>query len=541
MNNNILETIKNYELGFKTVKIKGIYDIDDYFYITFDNNQKILINKENKKIYDISNYGSFEKVYIMNGKKCAYLKGYTTYLVDLDKDEILFEDEYVEYISKEDEKMLHVIKKGSHNNLYNIETKKYLPVPKNYEFEHSLGNNLYVFKDQNREKPFYETKRCVINSNGETLLKDAEGWIELDNNNLIIIKENVISIMSINNNSTLNIKTIKKENDIIARPYYYDHNIIVIEKNVIKIFNSNLELLKEIKIDGLEEVIDLEFVDDTLKLCIPATENENKLNKHLYINLKTGNTIYHTRIEGYPYWEPTTYVGFDILEDKQKSHHFYDKNFNKITTIEASYYDSIDTNENIFFVISENDEKKYLLNTEIHKIKEVDYDIVEYINTSSHICGVNYTTRKMDFLDEEFNAVIKNFNFEKYDLILNANLGKSNFYYSIVNGYIYISKHFEDGYGSISRYRKIIINPEGEEIINEVDTSCNIIGDFIQIIRKNNTEFLNTKNGEISSLSIEVATDKTGKIDFTKINEITTLLLEQPTYDTENPKMKKLI
>ena len=32
--------------------------------------------------------------------------------------------------------------------IYNIETKEYLSIPTDYEFEHSLENNLYVYSEK---------------------------------------------------------------------------------------------------------------------------------------------------------------------------------------------------------------------------------------------------------------------------------------------------------------------------------------------------------------------------------------------------------
>ena len=315
---NELSNIANNALGFKNIKILYIEKVNDFLFIALDNGQKILTN--GSELYDVSIYNHLYDLFNMNDKFCAVMmKENSTYVVDLKTMEILFEDDKVYHIGKQDNRTLHVIMKiyGGNDAIYDIETKKYLPSPKNYKFEHSLGNNLYVFREEyNSETDFYDYKRCIINSDGKVIIEDIDGWIELYNNYIIVKKQERICIFKVNEDFSLNMNTIEQNDKIIAGPEYYDGNIIIMEKNLIKIFTLDLNLVKQFEIKELESVIDYELFSDILKLCLPYSINGKKVNKHLFINLITGKSISNVRIEGYPYWDPEIYVGKNDLNDE---------------------------------------------------------------------------------------------------------------------------------------------------------------------------------------------------------------------------------
>ena len=210
LNNNELSNISNIESGLKNIKILNVQKVNDFLFIVLDNGQRILTN--GTELYDVSNYDHLSDLFDMGDKFCAVMrKGYSTCVVDLKTMEILFEDDKAYHISKQDDRTLHVIMKigGGNNTIYDIETKKYLPSPENYEFENSLGNNLYVFREEhNSETNFYDYKRCVINADGKVILKDIDGWIELCENYLIIKKRNELCIVKINEDNSLNMNAI---------------------------------------------------------------------------------------------------------------------------------------------------------------------------------------------------------------------------------------------------------------------------------------------------------------------------------------------
>lgn len=513
-----------------------------------DNGQKILTN--GKDLYDVSNYNHLSSIFNMENKVCAIMtKGHSTCAIDLATMEILFEDEKVYHIDKQDDRTLHVIMKiGEGNNtIYDIKTKQYLPVPDNYEFENSLGNNLYVFREQhNSNIDFYDYKRCVINADGRIILKDIDGWIELSNNYLIVKKKNNLSIITINEDLTLNMKSIKQNDQIIAKPAYYNGNLIIMEKGVIKIYTLNLELVNEFFLDELKEIIDYEIISKTLKLCLPHIIEGKQVNKHLFINLNTGKSISHLRIEAYPYWDPTTYIGQDNIGSEITDYHFYHANFEPIITISANTYECVDANKECLFLIRKLDrgkEQNQLLNAENGSIRNVDYDYVHFHLSLPYGYGINLSTKKMDFFDENLNIIIPNFDYKRFDF----SFSQGEFDYFIVNDYICIHKHFIDDFGQ-SRWRTAIQKSNGEIILDSIQHRCYAMGNFIQIIHNKESTFLNTITGEIGALTITATTNEFGKINFKKINNIDSILsIEQnpqlkipPIEDKKILKIKKL-
>lgn len=549
MTNNELTFSENNDLRIKHIKVIDIDKVDDYLFIILDNGQKILTNGND--LYDVSEYNHLSDMFNMGDKFCAVMtKGYSICVVDLKTMEVLFEDEKAYHISKQDERTLHIIMKiGVRNDtIYDIETKKYLPAPDDYEFENSLGNNLYVFREKhNFDKNFYDYKRCVINVDGKIILKDIDGWIELCNNNLIISKKNKLCIVKVNEDSTLDMKSIEKNEKIIANPTYHNGNLILMEKGIIKMYTPNLELVNEFIIDELNEVVDYEIISDTLKLCLPYTIDGDQVNKHLFINLNTGKSISHLRIEGYPYWVPTTYIGQDSIDSKITDYHFYNANFDLIIRVSANDYESVESNKECMFVIRTLDgenEHKQLLNAENGSIRDVDYDYIHFHLSLPYGYGVNLSTQKMDFFDENLNIIIPDFDYKKF----NMSFFHEEFGYFIINDYICIYKHFVGDFGQ-SRWRTIIQKANGEVILDSVQHKCYPIGNFIQIIHNKNSEFLNTITGEIETLGINTTLDENGKIDFKRVNNVNNILSIgnsidlgiSSVEDEQSPKVKKLV
>ncbi len=536
--------VNNTSLDKKRIKIKDVSHIDNYLYIIFDTGQKFLTNE--KEIYDLSDFGYVERIFKMGERLCAVVSNsYSPCFIDLNTKEILFQDDNAYSISKQDERTLHVIKKRGNNTIYDIERKWYLPMPEDYEFENSLGNGLYVFCESNNNIPFYERKRCVINVNGFFVLNNIKGWIYLEDKYLIIHKDQELTILEIDDDKkTKIIKKVQKNDTMLASPEYYNGKVIIILKNKINIYKPNLELIKSIPMEGLVEVRDSERICDVLKLNVPTIYNNEENGKHIFVNLETGKKIEHLRINGYPYWEQNSFVGQDELEDYERNKtmdfYFYDKDFNTITKERGiHYYSADDENESLFIV--ENDDKKILINTENGSTKETDYILVRYHISSPYGYGVHSDNKTMDFFDKNLDVIIPNFEFEKYNL--SFNLG--GFSYFIVNGYVCITTDFINGYGQY-QYRKIIYSNQGEVILDSIHHKCYPIGNFIQIMKGKDSEFLNTLTGEIGELFINATVDESGRIDINRINNLNSqLTLGDATLMIESedgtPNIKKLV
>ena len=557
-NNNELSNILNNELGLKNIKILNVEKVNDFLFIVLDNGQRILTNGSD--LYDVSNYDHLSDLFDMGDKFCAVMrKEYSIYVVDLKTMEILFEDDKAYNISKQDDRTLHVIMKigGGNNTIYDIETKKYLPSPKNYEFENSLGNNLYVFREEhNSETDFYDYKRCVINADGKVILKDIDGWIELCENYLIIKKRNELCIVKINEDNSLNMNTIAQSEELIAKPEYYEGHIIIIEKGVIKIFTPDLNLVNQFEIKELESVLDFEIISNILKLCLPYTIDGKRVNKHLFMNLKTGKSISHVRIEGYPYWTPDVFVGKDDLNDEQlygfeydktydqTEYHFYDSDFRKIADVKGNFYSEID--DNIFEVGTWDGKKcqRKFINAKTKVVKESDYDVIKFSPDNSYGYAFNTITDMLDIIDRDLNIIISNIDYKRFGLRKSNDFG--DFSYFVVNDYVCIIKHIAEGPRSF--FRNIIQNANGEIVLDSMQHKCYPMGNLIQIIKDGKSEFLNTLTGEIGQLSLTAPTDEDGKIDFSKIKDLTNIFqiegttqLLLPSSDEQPPKVKKLI
>ena len=273
----------------KRISIKDIYRYGDYIFVYLINEQKLLVKDE--KIYDISEYDSFHKVITMNNIDYAIvIKDNTLHLINIETKKIIFKDFKAYDINKEDEKCLKVIMKidSGDDAIYNIETEEYLSIPTNYEFEHSLENNLYVFREKNNsfKKEFKDRKRVVINANGKLLLKDITGWINYSGNCLVIDNNDNIRIINLNDEGNIIEKIVESNDKLLINPIYYSEKIVLVKNGLIEIYDLDLELINSILVNDLNNVVDYELTNNTLKFCI----SYKSINKHLFVNLKNGKS-----------------------------------------------------------------------------------------------------------------------------------------------------------------------------------------------------------------------------------------------------------
>ena len=541
----------------KSIKILDVENVNDYLLITLDNGQKILTN--GIELYDVSKYDHLSNLFNMGDKLCAVMqKSNSTYVIDLKSMEVLYEDNKAYYISKQDDRTLHIITKigFSNNSIYDIETRNYLPIPENYEFEKAFGNYLYVFRKNNLEADFYDLKRCVIKADGKIILKDINGYIELFENYLIIKKQNELCIVKINKDNSLDKITLTQSEELIARPEYYEGHIIMMEKGLIKVLALDLSPINQFEIKELKSVLDFQITSNILKLCIPYTINGNKIDKYLFINLKTGNLLSHIRIDGYPYWTPNVYIGKDDLNNEQlynfeynktyeqTEYHFYDSNFGKIADVKGNLYSEIA--DNIFEVVTWDGKKckKKFINTKTKVVKECNYDVINFSPDNLFGYAFNTITDMLDIVDRDLKVIISNIDYKKFELTKSKDF--SNFNYFVVNNYVCIIKHIYENSKPIFRY--IIQNANGEIVLDSIQHKCYPIGNLIQIIKDEKSEFLNTLTGEIGQLSLNAPTNENGKIEFNKIKDLTNIFqiegstqLLLPSSSEQHQIIKKLI
>ena len=515
----------------KRIGIKDIYRCGDYIFVYLINEQKLLVKDE--KIYDISEYDSFHKVITMNNIDYAMvIKDNTLHLINIETKKIIFKDFKAYDINKEDEKCLKVIMKigGGDDTIYNIETEEYLSIPTNYEFEHSLENNLYVFREKNNsfKKEFKDRKRVVINANGKVLLKDITGWINYCGNYLVINNDAKIRIINLNNEGNIEEKTVEFNKNLLIKPLFYDGKIVLVKEGLIEIYDLELNLINSIEINDLNNIVDYELTNNTLKFCISYQDT----NKHLFVNLKNGKTISNVRIEPYPYWIPTTYIGREKIDEEKQDYYFYDEEFNFKRKINANKIYSIDSKKECMFYI-ESDKRKQFLNMETNLLKDVSYDYMYFHLSLPYGYGVNFDKETMDFFDEELNIIIKDFDYKKY----NISPSHTEFSYFIINDYLCISKHVVDGHG-LSHYRKIIERNGGQVILDSYDCKIFPLGNCIQIIKDGKTKYFNTETGKFTSLTIDAPVNENGKIDIDKTNNLNeSLSLIDKSYE----KTKKML
>ena len=521
-NNNLVNKDIN-NLSFKNIRVLNVYRIEDYYVLTLENNQKIVTN--GYKIYDISGYKALYNIFEINDKLCAVLnKASKTYVVDLKTMDILLEYGLVSTAYKLDDKVIEVIMKinAGEKRLYNNETKEFLPSSANYEFDYLIGEHQYIFREKDPDKSVSECKRCIMNADGEIVLDNIEGYIYLCDNNFIISKDDELDIVKKDKNDDLQFIALKKNDTILAKPELYKNQIYILEKGLIKVLNSNLELVTQYEIKDMDNVLNFEVSNNIVNLCLSNTVNNKEVERNLFLNMNNGKSISHDCIFRHPYWTPNTYIGVDNLDVEQdgkecRIFNFYDTELNKKLSIKGNDYYEIDGS--IFMVKTYEDDKykEYFVNAESSIIKECNYDSIEFLSNSLYGNGFNKKTDMLDLVDRDLNVIIANIDYKALDLGRNNSIyGNIRFY--VVNNYVCIKKqvcHYEDTY-----VRNIIIDSNGEIVLDSMEHTCTPMGFYIQITKDGESEYLNTLTGEKGELSINVFVKNNGSIDLDGIKYV---------------------
>ena len=516
------------QLSTMDYDVKVVVKYGDYYYIKLENEQSFVT--DGKKVYDTSFYGKVCNVFIMGDRLCAVCYySHHMKIIDLNTKEVLFDDYDANDILRVDDQVVCVFRSRATTTLYNIFNKDYLYAGNYYKYDYALENGFYIFVEENSEKDYHDLKRRVVNLNGDVIFDNIDGYPEIVDNHLIITKNDMLRIFTFNNDQSASESIITKGGNIIDKPYYDDRMIILVEKGFIKFYSLDNKLLKEIKIDGLNYVRDSEFVKDVLKLCVTPNEDEDAPASHIFLNIKTGEYISHFRIEGYPYWKPKAFVGFDDYNDiykhfkdgvlyKTSKYHFYDLDLNEFACIDGNLLKDLDL-EDLFHIQTWNGKNfdNVFVNATSKVVKKCIYDEIVFESDAAAGYAISDIEDKMDVVDLNLNVLVDNVdkkvNFDGYH-IRDAYL---------VNDYVALILVY---YGEITWFRSVLFNPEGEVIkdsnsrVFPLDNTMLLMGSSYD-----KTLFLNTKTGEIKPLTITAKADpNTGLIDFDAINNVRKLL-----------------
>ncbi len=525
--------------NYKSLKIKDINEIEGYYLLAFDNGQKILM--KDKEIYDISGYNVCNRIIELNNRKYGVLrKHYRVFLVDLETKEVIYEKDDCQFIYKVDER---VIIANYHNRetfkdeeeLFDIQKKKLITPPPGYTYEVSYGNGLYIFAEKvdfDKEVNFHDRNRVIKNLDNEVVMDNIRGWVYLYQDNLVVIQKEAISIMSLHNDSKLKVNTLTINENVIGMPQYLEKTgeIVLVLKNSIEKYDINLNLIKTINLPELEkygEVLDTDVIGNVFKLLLPYKQNEKQINRHFFINLDTEKALSHLRIEQYEYWNPTIFVGQDELiadfNAQEQIFSFYDKDFNLIRKIPGICVNSLTYGDELLFEIPQDErviikDKDYDRTWLYRKVKLYNAMTNTLIDSpcqehnfnvdSDYGYGLNFENDTVTVFDKQFRVVMEDFPYRKYDLNLKD---QTSFHIAALNGYVIITKHIAQM--AKSYYRKIVINPQKEVVLDTYDYIKLVLNYIVITDRYDHTRFLNTLTSQFENLGVNAPLIN-GKVDF---------------------------
>lgn len=493
--------------------ITDIKQVDDFILITFSNGKKTLTNQT--IYFDASSYHTVENIFIINGIPHAVLRNASTYtIINLMTKETVYTENFVYYIVQENHNLLRVIMQGNiKTKVYDLNSKKYVPIPKDlesYVVKEVLNNGLILLEDDNdKQKSYHDTKRAIIDRDGNIISTPIKGGIFLEGSHLFITTKDSLTVLDTNkeNNEAL---TITKGKEVLLKPIFLTTGqIILVYKDAVRIYNFSLELLYEIPLENTDNLIDFDTAGHVIKLAFKKGSSTH----HMFINYITGVSVKHDHIEGFDYWDPRVFLATDYAEGVTRYAYeyendenipdstftIYDAELNERKKFKAKFCDSaFDTNYNLYKIITYENGKRtskvYIFDT--NEIKDMNAKQINS-NTSSEY---SYTISKDDtitFYDRNFTPVLPPFSLKDYKLKFN----NDDFSYFIQNGYLCMLIHSVNDYGG-SNYRYILRSPLGDTIIDSYSAHITLIQDLIRI----------NMNGVMLPIFINTLTGETGHL-----------------------------
>lgn len=481
-------------------------------------------------------------MFYMGSLTCAVVeKIASTYLIDLQNNEILFESDDDVELSKNDDTTLVVTLENTKKTLYNIENKKLFTAPDGYNFYQNSGNFFVFEENQGQYRSSYTINKCIFNKDGNMVCKDLVGDVTTYGNYMITTKEKSLNHEvrdeeSAGNNHRKNLEieiihhnpddnstslvTLNRNSieDMLTNPIYHDGQIIIITKGAVRFYDLDLNFIDQIKFSQLQHLADYQKMGYVLKLCFPCGVDD-KNNHHMFINLKSKEFIFDYRIEGFEYWNPTFFVAESIPGENSenpevKTFSFYNQDFKRTCAVRGvSYRDSGVATPHLFSVYTNDSDNVLLVDAKTGTITNSNYSAPNYLSQNNNP-GLAYNNDNgcYDILNENFDVICTGVDPEMFGYFPDH----TKVY--VQGDYIGINAIVTDC--DITYKKAVIIRMSDGNIMYNSFGQLSACGIFFQIHHNpyEGSIFFNTATGEIQDLSLKAATGKHNLIDFSKCN-----------------------
>ena len=484
--------------------VSFIVNLNGFYWIVLENRQSFLTDGVN--VYDTTNYRKIDRVFSLGDRLCAVYTDFKEMgVVDLNNKETIFTDSKATDIFRVDDETLNV-KFSGRNTLFSIKENKFLYCETDYVYEEALGNELFVFAENDDEKDFKEKKRFIIDSSGNIVMNDIVGRVLMMGDNLVVSKEDGLQVR-INCRSKSYSEVFIENTRFLTEPLYYNNKIIIIVKGSVRFYSSELKLLKECPIEGLDSIIYANIGKDGLLNIRYKLNDENGTEKALLLNCDNDKSLNHDSIIQYPVFPhiPKTFIGIDNKQDdfdgNLKQYHFYDINFNEKCSVNGNEKKDI---ENEYLFIIKSNKRNYFVNSLFGVVKPCEYNNV--IFETEAVCGFagysiydddgNEVGYDYDIVDMNLDVKVRGVLNENPDIVINISK------IEMVNDWVAVVLEYR---GEESIFETILFDPNGKRAYNDVVLGRKVFSiGYTMMFEKTGggSLFLNTKTGELRPLTI---------------------------------------
>lgn len=148
-----------------------------------------------------------------------------------------------------------------------------------------------LIKEQDIIKIYYDDSKYVVTKNDSPLLTFIDGDVHFINDDLVVVRDDVINIYQSIRQGLVSSSIISKQGIVLAKPMLYNNVIIVVFKDGIVQFDTNLNVVKSLSYEVNGIISQERIVDNYFIFVINSNNKEDEIIYDIENNIIKQNNL----------------------------------------------------------------------------------------------------------------------------------------------------------------------------------------------------------------------------------------------------------
>lgn len=503
------EIIKASDSNVSVRRLISIEKVDDFIFI--ETSEGSFLVDQNKKVYSIGKCTHVDKVHHMGNDIMAVLhRNYKQELVDLNTNEVIVSQDISACtgIFKVDDDYVELLSYNHKPQLFNVRKKCYIKPDLGIEVEYArkVGPGLFVFENNDYKNSIY--KHFVVDDEGK-LIYDCESYFPYFKDGTLVLsslKDHEIVIIRNVLEGNRELEYISQSEMVNSNPLVHEddnHNpdsICFVNGSDFIITDLAMNVIKTYPLDIEYDKVEIQLWGDIAVVIVTKDEDDTCV----ALNIKTGSFVKHHGIWVLPLdvEGPVVIRGCDKVGEGDFVFTIYDENCHEYTHHHAKDCFNIHTEKMnlIRFYNVDNENKTIVYDVEKKCEKEIPWvnpefrmdDDGKYLPVGFGVrYGESWQDEIIDFFDEDLNPIYEGLKAQDYKI------NTKRFSYDLRNNLLILI--IPESHGARTDYRRLVLNMNGKVLYDTYDGYLSFIGNFLQVIDKENekTYYIDSRNESI--------------------------------------------